>query len=209
MDVMGGKAHHPSSSDSDYWGDESWIVDCPCGVSFDDGEEMVECDECGVWVHTACCRAHKGLSTFVCDKCKSKKKQEKEEASEVLNAAVAAAAAADAHGHAHPPSNLPEISDLIHKSNDTPISDRVHVQGMVGGDPSMFAGVSKVFSQQLWKATGYVPKVFQLNTHDLPIWPHEEDIPESLLHLLGTGKEVGATFKHSVHFLKAILQSLL
>ncbi|EFJ14963.1 hypothetical protein SELMODRAFT_73068, partial [Selaginella moellendorffii] len=68
-----------SSSESEDWGEEPWTVDCPCGVTFDDGEEMVECDECGVWVHTSCCQVSKSVSTYVCDKCKEKKRKEREE----------------------------------------------------------------------------------------------------------------------------------
>jgi hypothetical protein len=32
--------------------DGSWTVDYVCDVNFDDGEEMLNCDDCGVWVHT-------------------------------------------------------------------------------------------------------------------------------------------------------------
>ena len=33
---------------------ENWVVDCICGTKDDDGERMVECDRCNVWVHTRC-----------------------------------------------------------------------------------------------------------------------------------------------------------
>jgi hypothetical protein len=192
-DVMGGKAHHPSSSESDYWGDESWTVDCPCGVSFDDGEEMVECDECGVWVHTACCRVPKGLTTFVCDKCKGKKK-ESEEAPEAPQPSPQRASpqAAAAEGM-HPP-------DLLRKpANEVPMHERVHVQGLPGGDPSLFVDVPRVFSQQLWKFTGYVPKAFHTKCNDIPPLPSQDDAPERLLALLSSKKEVGSLLVH-LHF---------
>ncbi|XP_024365636.1 uncharacterized protein [Physcomitrium patens] len=179
---MGGKAHPPSSSESDYWGDESWTVDCPCGVSFDDGEEMVECDECAVWVHTACCRVPKGLTTYVCDKCKSKKKKESEEAPEIPEAAPSVDLPFSGADTLH-------TTDLVRKPNEVPILDRVHVQGIPGGDPSLFVNVSKVFSQQLWKYTGYVPKAFHTKCKDIPSLPCIDDTLERFLSLLSSRKE--------------------
>ncbi|KHN04993.1 PHD finger protein [Glycine soja] len=71
--MKGGRSHRPrSSAPPDEWVDGSWTVDCICGVTFDDGEEMVKCDECGVWVHTRCSRYVKGDDTFSCDKCKAR-----------------------------------------------------------------------------------------------------------------------------------------
>ncbi|CAL0316656.1 unnamed protein product [Lupinus luteus] len=49
------------------WGYGSWTVDCICGVTFDDGKEMVKCDYCNVWVHTRCSHYVKGDDTFKCD----------------------------------------------------------------------------------------------------------------------------------------------
>ncbi|PON56912.1 Zinc finger, PHD-type, conserved site [Parasponia andersonii] len=70
---MKGRSYHLQSSDlSDDWANGSWTVDCVCGVNFDDGEERVNCDECGVWVHTRCSWYVKGDDIFVCDQCKSK-----------------------------------------------------------------------------------------------------------------------------------------
>jgi len=43
-----------------------------------------------------------------------------------------------------------------------------------GGDARMFVGVSKVFSQQLWKFTGYVPKVLHIESNELAPWPYED-----------------------------------
>lgn len=191
-DVMGGKAHHPSSSESDYWNDESWTVDCPCGVSFDDGEEMVECDECGVWVHTACCRVPKGLTTFVCDKCKCKKKKESEEAPEHLpprHASPTDLPSSDAvAGALHP-------NDMLRKpANEVPMHERVHVQGPPGGDPQLFQDVSRVFSQQLWKFTGYQPKSFHTKCKEIPTWTSPDDPAERLLSLLSSRKEVISFF---------------
>lgn len=35
-------------------GYEDWVVSCRCGTRIDDGERMVACDMCGVWMHTRC-----------------------------------------------------------------------------------------------------------------------------------------------------------
>ncbi|KAI5073276.1 hypothetical protein GOP47_0011289 [Adiantum capillus-veneris] len=149
---MKGRARAPSSPDSE----ESWTVDCPCGVNYDDGEEMVDCDECGVWVHTGCCRILKGHTSYVCDKCKFKKNKESEE-SEVAQLLVEL------------PSKTPPLEEKVFTlRSELSREERAHVQGIPGGDPSFFVGVSPVFSRQLWKYTGYVPKVFQFNYNDLP-----------------------------------------
>ncbi|KAL2632822.1 hypothetical protein R1flu_004301 [Riccia fluitans] len=41
-------------------GNDTWIVDCPCGTKDDDGERMIACDVCEVWQHTRC----GGISDF-------------------------------------------------------------------------------------------------------------------------------------------------
>lgn len=53
-------------------GFEDWVVSCRCGTRIDDGERMVACDVCGVWMHTRC----HGMpdsepipEEFVCTKC--------------------------------------------------------------------------------------------------------------------------------------------
>lgn len=149
---MKGRARPPSSPESE----ESWTVDCPCGVNYDDGEEMVDCDECGVWVHTGCCRILKGHTSYVCDKCKFKKKKESEE-SEVAQLLVEL------------PSKTPPLEEKVFTlRSELSREERAHVHGIPGGDPSFFVGVSPVFSRQLWKYTGYVPKVFQFNYSDIP-----------------------------------------
>jgi hypothetical protein len=54
----------PAPNPTDDCVDVSWTVDCSCGVTFDDSEEMVRCDECSVWVHTRCARYVHGVHTF-------------------------------------------------------------------------------------------------------------------------------------------------
>lgn len=33
---------------------DQWVVNCACGTMGDDGERMVCCDKCEVWMHTRC-----------------------------------------------------------------------------------------------------------------------------------------------------------
>lgn len=35
-------------------GSTDWVVQCPCGTTTDDGREMIQCESCEVWHHTAC-----------------------------------------------------------------------------------------------------------------------------------------------------------
>ncbi|KAG0501319.1 hypothetical protein HPP92_001391 [Vanilla planifolia] len=65
----------PTARPLEDWGDGQWTVDCSCGVNFDDGEEMVSCDECGVWVHTRCSRFVRGEASFACHNCKGAAKR--------------------------------------------------------------------------------------------------------------------------------------
>lgn len=145
----------------DDWGDGSWTVDCICGVNFDDGEEMVKCDECGVWVHTRCSRYTKGEELFACDKCKNKSNRNDSEETEVAQLLV----------------ELPTKTVRIESSStrrpfrlwtDIPMEERVHVQGVPGGEPGLFSGLSGVFTPQLWKCTGYVPKKFNFQYREFP-----------------------------------------
>ncbi|KAL6868327.1 hypothetical protein ACP4OV_015172 [Aristida adscensionis] len=54
-------------------GVDKWTVNCSCGAKDDDGERMLSCDSCHVWLHTRCA----GISDFdqvpkryVCTTCK-------------------------------------------------------------------------------------------------------------------------------------------
>lgn len=171
---MKGRSHHrlQSSDPPDDWVNGSWTVDCVCGVNFDDGEEMVNCDECGVWVHTRCSRYVKGDDIFVCDKCKMKNNRNDSEETEVAQLLV----------------ELPTKTMRIESSctsngpprrpfrlwTDIPMEERVHVQGIPGGDPSLFGGLSSVFTPELWKCTGYVPKKFNFRYREFPCWDEKE-----------------------------------
>ncbi|KAJ4905867.1 RING/FYVE/PHD zinc finger superfamily protein [Raphanus sativus] len=132
------------------WVDGSWTVDCVCGVRFDDGKEMVNCDECGVWVHTWCSRYVKGDDDlFACHKCKIKTNK-----LSLLN---------------HQGCTFP-MSQSFRACTEIPIEERVHVHGVPGGDSALLEGFSSVFSRQLWKCTGYVPKKFRLQWREFPCW---------------------------------------
>ncbi|KAJ1417001.1 Zinc finger, PHD-type [Sesbania bispinosa] len=53
-------------------GTETWKVDCICGAKDDDGERMLACDTCGVWLHTRCAGIKNSdaiPSKFVCMRC--------------------------------------------------------------------------------------------------------------------------------------------
>ncbi|XP_045806472.1 uncharacterized protein LOC123899401 isoform X1 [Trifolium pratense] len=188
---MKGRSNRPQSFDPppDEWVDGSWTVDCICGVTFDDGEEMVKCDECDVWVHTRCSRYVKGDDMFACDKCKNKNNragmENNPEETEVARLLV----------------ELPTKTISLERRNnnrsnslssaragscsrrpfklwtDIPMEERVHVQGIPGGDPSLFAGkaVSSIFGPQLWKCTGYVPKKFSFQYREFPSWYENDD----------------------------------
>ncbi|CAI9289059.1 unnamed protein product [Lactuca saligna] len=58
---------------------------------------------------------------------------------------------------------------------EIPLEEKVHVQGIPGGDPALFSGVSPLFSQQLWKCTGYVPKKFNSQYREFPCWDERQD----------------------------------
>ncbi|KAJ0233170.1 RING/FYVE/PHD zinc finger superfamily protein [Hirschfeldia incana] len=142
------------------WVDGSWTVDCVCGVSFDDGKEMVNCDECGVWVHTWCSRYVKGDDLFACHKCKIK--SDKLRMSQSLLS----------QGRSF---------QSFRECREIPIEERVHVQGVPGGDLEFFGGFSSVFSRQLWKCTGYVPKKFRFRCREFPNLGGQEDGCEGVM----------------------------
>ncbi|KAL2527784.1 RING/FYVE/PHD zinc finger superfamily protein [Abeliophyllum distichum] len=169
--MKSGSHRLPNSDPHDDWVDGSWTVDCVCGVNFDDGEEMVNCDECGVWVHTRCSRFVKSDKSFACDKCKSKSSasvRNESEETEVAQFLVEL------------PTKTLRMDNPVSVSSrrpfrlwtDIPMEERVHVQGVPGGDPGLFSGaqMSSVFGPQLWKATGYVPKKFNFQYREFPWW---------------------------------------
>ncbi|KAA8526080.1 hypothetical protein F0562_007820 [Nyssa sinensis] len=129
----------PTSDPPDDWVDGSWTVDCICGVNFDDGEEMVNCDECGVWVHTRCSRYVKSEKSFACDKCKSKNSKNDSEETEVAQLLVELPTKTPRMDNPYP-SNCPPRQPF-RLWTDIPIEERVHVQGIPGGDPAIFGGL--------------------------------------------------------------------
>ncbi|KAI3707156.1 hypothetical protein L6452_25423 [Arctium lappa] len=172
---MKSRSHRlPTISDTpDDWVDESWTVDCVCGVNFDDGEEMVDCDECGVWVHTRCSRYVKSEKLFACDKCKSKKLRKESEETEVAQLLAELPTKTLRMDSPYPMSCPPQ--NPLQVWTEIPLQEKVHVQGIPGGDPALFGGVSSVFSPELWKCTGYVPKKFNFQYREFPCWDERQD----------------------------------
>ncbi|KAE9589687.1 hypothetical protein Lal_00000059 [Lupinus albus] len=203
---MKGRSHRPHNTDPpEDWGDGSWTVDCICGVTFDDGEEMVKCDECGVWVHTRCSRYVKGEDTFACDKCKGKtaaavsamhNTEETEVAQLLVELPTKTISMENQNKHnqtaaarvASSRSRLP-----LKLWNEKPIEDRVHVQGIPGGDPAIFAaqGTPSIFGPQLWKCTGYVPKKFNFQYKEFPFWNNDSDNDNGAGVLFSFSKDTG------------------
>lgn len=152
----------------DDWVDGSWTVDCICGVTFDDGEEMVDCDECGVWVHTRCVGYVKSEKSFACDKCRSKNSfsgggggvrndSEETEVAEFLVELPTKTLTMDNPNLASASARRP-----FRLWTDIPMEERVHIQGVPGGETGLFSGIkmSAVFGPELWKCAGYVAKDF-------------------------------------------------
>ncbi|WOL16780.1 hypothetical protein Cni_G25568 [Canna indica] len=197
--MKGRSQRMPQAEPPDDWGDGSWTVDCSCGVTFDDGEEMVSCDECGVWVHTRCSRYVRGEASFACHNCKAAARRlrsaghmtfpDDTEETEVAQLLVELPTKTDVCPPLPPPPPLPPGSAAGTQRRrlwgEIPLEDRVHVQGVPGGDPSLFEGLSSVFTSQLWKCTGYVPKKFNFQYKELPCWEDEEK------KKLGMGKKDG------------------
>jgi len=172
------QTHHQYESHED-WVDGSWTVDCVCGVNFDDGEEMVNCDDCGVWVHTRCSKYVKGEELFTCDKCKRRKNRgnssnnddsEETEVAQLLVELPTKTIRLENGGGG----NVGPQRKGLRLWTEIPMEERVHVQGIPGGDPGLFSGVSKVFTPELWKCTGYVPKKFSFQYREFPCWDEKE-----------------------------------
>ncbi|KAJ6332611.1 hypothetical protein OIU77_008639 [Salix suchowensis] len=174
------QTHHQYDSHED-WVDGSWTVDCVCGVNFDDGEEMVNCDDCGVWVHTRCSKYVKGEELFTCDKCKRRKNRgnsinnddsEETEVAQLLVELPTKTIRLENGGAGG--GNVGPHRRGLRLWTEIPMEERVHVQGVPGGDPGLFSGFSKVFTPELWKCTGYVPKKFSFQYREFPCWDEKE-----------------------------------
>ncbi|KAL8138908.1 hypothetical protein V2J09_004909 [Rumex salicifolius] len=175
---MKSRSHRlPAYDPPDDWVNGSWTVDCVCGVNFDDGEEMVNCDECGVWVHTRCSRFVRGEKSFACDKCKSKNSRNDSEETEVAQLLVELPTKTmKLSNNNRGPTNTPPPRRPYRLWTDRPMEDRVHVQGIPGGDPSLFQGMSSIFSAELWKCSGYMPKKFNFQYKEFPCWDKQKSV---------------------------------
>lgn len=55
-------------------GIDKWTVNCMCGARDDDGERMLACDKCKVWLHTRCAGIHdseEAPAKFFCESCRT------------------------------------------------------------------------------------------------------------------------------------------
>uniref|UniRef100_A0A0E0KN87 Zinc finger PHD-type domain-containing protein n=1 Tax=Oryza punctata TaxID=4537 RepID=A0A0E0KN87_ORYPU len=163
----------PAPAPADDWGDGSWTVDCSCGITYDDGEEMVSCDECNVWVHTRCARYVRGVHiSFSCHNCKAKRAPSSADEAEVAELL------------AELPTHRPR--PLYRRWAEVPLPSRVHVHGLPGGtDTALFRGAtpSPVFSSALWRCAGYVPKRFGFRYCEFPYWADDKDGANALFAL--------------------------
>ncbi|GLJ10633.1 hypothetical protein SUGI_0132130 [Cryptomeria japonica] len=57
------------------------------------------------------------------------------------------------------------------------MDDKVHVRGLPTGNSS-FKGLG-IFSPQLWKCTGYVPKSMNFQYREFPCWDEEKENVET------------------------------
>ncbi|KAH9605896.1 hypothetical protein KSS87_001593 [Heliosperma pusillum] len=190
--MKGARSNRVASTEPpDDWVNGSWTVDCICGVTFDDGEEMVNCDECGVWVHTRCSRYVKGDKSFACDKCKSKRRASSAvaDAEETEVAQLLVELPTKTMRHSHNNSIKMSSSNNVGSSSgclwaERPLEERVHVQGVPGGDVDLFSSSGSAFpvlvSSQLWKCSGYIPKKFNFRYTEFPCWENRDDGSENV-----------------------------
>ncbi|CAL9038335.1 unnamed protein product [Musa banksii] len=202
---------YPVAEPSDDWREGSWTVDCSCGVTFDDGEEMVSCDECGVWVHTRCSGYVRGEASFACHYCKA--------AAGRLRFASGSVTLPDDADETEVARLLPELPTKIepclperplqasasavgpHRRRlwaGIPLEDRVHVQGVPGGDPYLFGDLSSVFSSQLWRCTGYAPKKINFRYREFPCWEEEGKEGEEKENPANRGADVQFSFSEKI-----------
>ncbi|KAJ6293397.1 hypothetical protein OIU78_025386 [Salix suchowensis] len=142
---------------------------------------MVNCDDCGVWVHTRCSKYVKGEELFTCDKCKRRKNRgnsinnddsEETEVAQLLVELPTKTIRLENGGAGG--GNVGPHRKGLRLWTEIPMEERVHVQGVPGGDPGLFSGFSKVFTPELWKCTGYVPKKFSFQYREFPCWDEKE-----------------------------------
>ncbi|CAL1373723.1 unnamed protein product [Linum trigynum] len=143
---MKGRSHRLQSHDQhEDWLDGSWTVDCICGVNFDDGEEMVNCDECGAWVHTRCSRFVKGDDLFACDKCKAKNNHYNDTKETEVAQLLVELPTKTIRMESSIANGAPSRHQL-RLWTEMPLEEKVHVQGIPGGNPALFRGLSSVFT---------------------------------------------------------------
>ncbi|URD78915.1 PHD [Musa troglodytarum] len=179
---------YPVAEPSDDWREGSWTVDCSCGVTFDDGEEMVSCDECGVWVHTRCSGYVRGEASFACHYCKAAARRLRFASGSSPSPTTPTRPRSPGSSPSSPPRSNPVCPSASASAvgphrrclwAGIPLEDRVHVQGVPGGDPYLFGDLSSVFSSQLWRCTGYVPKKINFRYREFPCWEEGKEGEEN------------------------------
>lgn len=181
---------HQTYDPPDDWKNGSWTVDCICGVNFDDGQEMVDCDECGVWVHTHCSRFVKKAKSFACHKCKKNPTNNNNNNNEETEVAQSLLELPTIPMKLRCINMIPDKNinnnnngcNIINQMPTSPSHDgswvnrqmekMAHVHGVPGGDddPGLFKGFPIPFASQLWKCSAYVPKKFSFTYEEFPCW---------------------------------------
>lgn len=115
MRIRSGSNRITRMGPSEYSAGGSWKVDCMCGVNFDDGQEMVNCDVCGTWVHMLCSRYVRGQKSFACDKC------EETEVAQLLAELPTKALKKDSSYHLSDPPRRPTDLQVIPGGGPVPI----------------------------------------------------------------------------------------
>lgn len=130
-----------------HWNETGWTVDCICGVNYDDGEEMIECETCNVWLHTNCMGSLAKKVPFSCPNCTGGHTRRGGNSQNPKTPSISSYA--QRHGV------ILENANGLYQETTT---DYSHV------DP--LEGVRPCFGRGLWRAVGLTPKVLGKRRED-------------------------------------------
>mmetsp|Transcript_12990 Transcript_12990/g.47473 ORF Transcript_12990/g.47473 Transcript_12990/m.47473 type:complete len:392 (-) Transcript_12990:267-1442(-) len=130
-----------------HWNETGWTVDCICGVNYDDGEEMIECETCNVWLHTTCMGSLAKKTPFSCPSCTSGHTRRGGCTQGVKVPSISSYA--QRHGVI-----LENANGLYQET----LTDYSHVDPLEGARPC--------FGRSLWRAVGLTPKVLGKRRED-------------------------------------------
>ncbi|BDA45575.1 probable single myb histone 3 at N-terminal half [Coccomyxa sp. Obi] len=149
---------------------ETGMVDCPCGVTYDDGQGMIECERCKVWAHLLCLQLqmsqhprhfHYNFEHYMCDLCQHELRVQAAQVGSRSGRASPRSTAPAAHRKNTPACTRPEAFSsslpLAQASLDSARMNRVVVPSS-GGQP--LASVSP------FAKAPNGPKSQRRNTHD-------------------------------------------